>query len=439
MKGKKQRMAGNTNLLKLLYPVFSPAPLTSVDQNLYVDLEAVRGNTGFVQSLKTPIELGGANTCQLLTGHLGSGKSTELHNLKVALQATAARPFVVVCDVSSDLNPADLDYPDLLVMILRSLAVELEQQGISLKPGKLQARLEWVKKHLLTEVDFENITFKVGMAELGGILQHSPDTRKKLRQLIDPETDSWIEAANDIIGVAKQKLQKKGFNDLVILVDGLDKLSRDFHEKAACSLGEHLYIHRYRELSSLLCHVVYTIPLYLAHSSAAHRITSLYGMTDIPVVPVTKVRERPPSTALSEAGVEQLREVIRRRLNSIGAMENDVFAPGAVDRLIKQTGGQLRDLLIFVRDAAATRLPVDDSAIDRVENAVRRAYARWLEQKHWPIIEEVQASGGFTKTDDNAKIAEQLLESRAILHYRNTEEWFGANPLLPDPPAKRSL
>ena len=432
-------MASDEELLKKVYQQFSPAPLGADEQGLYVDLEAVRGNTGFVETLATPILLGNEPTCQLLTGHMGSGKSTELQQLKARLRASESVPLVIICDVSKELNPADLDYPDLLIMILRGLAIELEPMGISLQTGFFQKRAEWFKRNLLQEADLNGLKLKVGMAELTGILQHSPETKRKLRAFIDPETDSWIEAANDLIGKAKLELRKKGvYQDLVILVDGLDKMSRDDHAKGGCSIGEHLYIERKKELFSLMCHVVYTIPLYLAYSSSAHKITSLYGVTDIPVVPVTKVRERPPAGGPYEPGVEQFREVVRRRLDNIGATEKDIFESGAMDRLIELSGGQLRELIIMTRDAAVTRLPINDEAIERVANNPRRVYARWLERKHWAIIQEVRKTGRIARTDENASAADQLLDSRAILHYRNATEWFGDNPLLPEPPPDTS-
>lgn len=431
-------MPPNTDMLKRLYRIFSPAPLTADQQDLYVDLEAVRGNTGFVDQLATPIQLEDKPTCQLLTGHLGSGKSTELRWLQRRLKDSDKNPFVVICDISEDLNPSDLDYPELLIMMLRGLAIELEELGITLQPGPFQKRWAWIKRNLLREVDFDGLTLNLGMVELAGVLKHSPQMKKKLRDLIDPETDSWIAAANDIIGVAKLELSKKGYNDLVILVDGLDKMSRDVHPKAECSIGEHLYIQRKKDLSSLECHVVYAIPLYLAYSSAAHQIASLYGRSDIPVVPVTKLRNCPPDSKRHEPGFEQFREIVRRRLSAIAVPEKDVFEKGAMDRLIELSGGQLRELIIMTRDAAVTKLPIDNAAIDRVTGNVRRVYARWLESKHWPIIEEVGATGRITRDKDNATQVEQLLDSRAILHYRNTTEWYGVNPLLPDPPPDSS-
>lgn len=428
-------MSRPNDLLKNVYRIFSPWPLTQDDVRLYVDLEAVRGETGFVESLANKIELEGQPTCQLLTGHLGSGKSTELGQLKGRLEHTTPKPFVLVCDILKDFNPTEIDFPEVLLLVMRQLAIELEKrEQISLEPGFVERRWSWLKQHLFSEVEFEGLKLGQGLVELTGKLQHSPDTRKEFRKSIDPHTDTLIESANETIGVAKQRLRGKGYQDMVLLVDGLDKMTRDTHPQAECTVGEHLYIHRNKEMASLLCHVVYTIPLYLAYSSSAHTISSLYGITDIPVVPVAKVRNRPPSKEPFARGVKRFRDVVRRRLGDIKAKPDDVFAGDTMDQLIAASGGQLRELMIMVREAAAARLPIDDHAVERTLRGYRRTYARWLEKKHWPVIEEAAASGSIERCAENAQIIEQLLDSRAILHYRNDGEWYGPNPVLPEPP-----
>src|SRR5260370_18249459 len=92
--------------LKEIYSVFSQSPLQPEQSALYVDLEDVRGNTGIVHRMAQKIRLADAPTCQVLTGHGGSGKSTELSRLRQALQEPAdgdSRFFVV--QVHSDADP----------------------------------------------------------------------------------------------------------------------------------------------------------------------------------------------------------------------------------------------------------------------------------------------------------------------------------------------
>lgn len=63
----------NEQMLKQIYKVFAPAPLEPDDDDLYVDLDVARGNLGTTQRMTRNIRLSDNKTCQILTGHGGSG------------------------------------------------------------------------------------------------------------------------------------------------------------------------------------------------------------------------------------------------------------------------------------------------------------------------------------------------------------------------------
>jgi pantothenate kinase-related protein Tda10 len=72
-------------ILKEIYNAFDPAPLPA-NSKLYVDCKAVRGGSDVTIELGRTILLSKNPTCQLFTGHRGSGKSTELSRLKQYLE-----------------------------------------------------------------------------------------------------------------------------------------------------------------------------------------------------------------------------------------------------------------------------------------------------------------------------------------------------------------
>ncbi len=65
----------------------------------------------------------------------------------------------------------------------------------------------------------------------------------------------------------------------------------------------------------------------------------------------------------------------------------------------------------------------------RREDALR-TYRRLLRPEHWPILEEARATGQVTRTTGNERPLRELLESRALLLYRNDEEWYGLHPAV---------
>jgi len=77
--------------------------LTSTDDQLYyIDFSEVRGSD-LVRELKRTITLSGDEpTCQLFTGHIGCGKSTELSRLQRDLEADGYH--VVYFESTDDLD-----------------------------------------------------------------------------------------------------------------------------------------------------------------------------------------------------------------------------------------------------------------------------------------------------------------------------------------------
>ncbi len=429
------------DLLKNIYAAFNPTPLHKGQQDLYVDLDSVRGDSSVIDRMKQKILLSDGPSCQVLTGHRGSGKSTELWRLRHALEnpaSAADRLFVVQVQADEELDRNDIDFPEVLVAIIRQLAGQLKERAqINLKPGYFKDRWQRLKELALTEVEFEKLDLDVGMAKISSTIRNSPDARKKVRRALEPDTDNWLKAANDIIGTALLELKKQHFRGLVIIVDDLDKMITRPHEEAGCSTTEYLFVHRSAQLTAFQCHLVYTVPIELAYSHHESTIKRLYG-GDFPVVPMTKIETPPPNLKAYPKGIAKFREMITARLSSVGATEEHLFESNKVrDDLIKLTGGQPTELMTLIREAIVTNgIPIGAQGVKRATQEVMRSYRRQLRGDHWPVLEEARKTGQIIRTETNEKPFRELLESRALLLYRNDEEWYGINPAIEklDPP-----
>lgn len=81
------------------------------DQKYYIDFSGVRG-AEIVEELGETIWLMSPDyTCQLFTGHIGCGKSTELLRLKAQLEQQGFH--VVYFESSQDLDMGDVDISDI--------------------------------------------------------------------------------------------------------------------------------------------------------------------------------------------------------------------------------------------------------------------------------------------------------------------------------------
>lgn len=434
-----------SDLLNKIYAAFDPEPLKADKGKipLYVDMDDIRGENSIAHILSGKIRRSTGPVCLALTGHRGSGKSTELARLRANLErpeGTKHGYFVVQVQADEEVDRNDVDFPDVLVAIIRQLAVQLRTRvEIELKPGLFKNLWEGVKEFFGMEVNPATLSLETGMTKLGGTLKYSNENRRELRKALDNAADSWLHAANDVIGEALVLLKANGHLGLVIMVDDLDKMVVRHIEDAKCLTTELLFVHRAAHLTALKCHVLYTIPIELAYSHYESTLRKDYG-GEITVVPMAKLRTPPKNVHPHEPGLEKFREIIRTRLANAGATEDQLFASNELrDELILFTGGQPSELMTYIREAIVSGdLPISDKALRRVRTSIRRSYDRQLLAEHWPIIETVRETGRFPRTNETEPLIRQLLESRAVLLYQNDESWYALNPALeglkPPPP-----
>jgi len=427
-----------------IYQAFSPTPLSAEQTDLYVRLDQARGGANVAERLGKRIRLAAPPTCQVLAGHRGSGKSTELAQLCHDLgdpRSGEPRLFAVLCAADEDIDRNDVDFPEILIAIIKQTAKQLKDRlGISLKPGYFKDLIERFKKVLTSDISLDEFELGKGLLKLSGAIRSSPDARMAVRKLLEPDAGNWIYAANDLLGQATLELSKKGYAGLVVIVDDLDKMVLRPHD-AGCSTQEYLFVHRAAQLSSFACHMIYTMPLELAYSHQEQTIAKLYGGR-VPVVPMTQVATRPPKSRPYKTGMKLFQQIIAKRLASAAAVEQDLFdTPKVRDELIRLSGGQPTELMSLVRESIVSgSLPINEQLLKRARQEGRRAYARQLRIDHWPILKKAKASGQLTRTKDNDQAVRELLESRAILLYVNDQEWYGVNPLAADikpPPTTR--
>ena len=414
---------------KKIYQAFDPSPLKAGDTDLYVDLDEVRGSTGLVKKLAQTIKLSETTTTtQLLAGHIGSGKSTELRLLQKQLQDDGY--FVVFCQILEDIDERDADFPDVLLSMMRQMASEIKERAkIELKPTYFQQRFEEVNELLKSKVALPDLIN--GLFSLSSAIKSSPDTRRKIREIFEPKTNDWLFAANEIIGKAVLELGKKGRNGLVIIVDDLDKVSVEKPGEERPSVAERLFLERHAQLIGFQCHVVYTLPLPLVYSCRERDIASLYKLDAPPVVPMTKVVGRDGKRY--KKGFDKFISIIQKRLEK-AKVTTSLFENNRIrDKIITYSAGQPRQLMILIREAIiAGSVPIKEEYVENIARKIRHSYERQLRQEHWSIIEQVRQDNRLERNAGNDALCMELLANRAILYYLNDDQWYGLNPLLPE-------
>ncbi|WP_071191380.1 P-loop NTPase fold protein [Trichormus sp. NMC-1] len=402
------------------------------DEQYYIDFSEVRG-AEIIRELKRTITLLSPETptCQLFTGHIGCGKSTELLRLKAELQEQGFH--VVYFESSQSLDLADIDITDILLAIAREVSQSLESAQIKLKPGYFQNLFTEIAEFLQTPLDIGvEAELSVGIGKITAKTKDSPKLRSQLRQYLEPRTNGILESINkELLIPAKERLKKQGKSGLVVIIDNLDRVDNALKPNGQYQ-PEYLFVERGEQLNKLNCHVVYTIPLVLIFSNALGRLTNRFGV-DPKVLPMVAIKQR--NGADYQAGIKLLQEmVMKRAFPGVNWSESQnlitkVFeSPETLERLCKVSGGHLRNLLMLLFRC----LQMEDTPISRkcVESVIKKRCNELnlaITPDEWELLKEVWE----TKTYRGNEQYDILLRSMFVFEYRDDDgSWFDINPIL---------
>jgi len=152
---------------KKLFNVFDPTEALPPNDPRYVECNAVRGSVGLLNVLADSIRLSDKRTCQLLSGHRGCGKTTELFRLRRLLRQDVSYA-VVYCEATDYIDLADaVEYTEVLLAVVQQLWKDAEQQGIALEPGRLQTFLEGLWDILSAVVQPKDAKLKFPLFRIG--------------------------------------------------------------------------------------------------------------------------------------------------------------------------------------------------------------------------------------------------------------------------------
>ncbi|MGK7873015.1 MAG: hypothetical protein AB4426_06805 [Xenococcaceae cyanobacterium] len=180
------------------------------ERQSYIDFSLVRSSQVIDQMIKT-ISWSENSTCQLFTGHIGCGKSTELLRLKTKLEEEN-KFFVVYFQAEEEVDLNDVDVSDILLAIARRIIKALEQDiqpPITVTPNQFQTFLEDVTKFLNSNVTGLKIkipkvgnfgvksqkqehSLAFGLGEITLKAKDSDKIRSLLRQYVEPQINNIL-------------------------------------------------------------------------------------------------------------------------------------------------------------------------------------------------------------------------------------------------------
>ncbi|QSJ16634.1 AAA family ATPase [Nostoc sp. UHCC 0702] len=402
------------------------------DRQYYIDFSKVRGARIIEELGRTITRLSPQEpTCQLFTGHIGCGKSTELLRLKAELEQQEFH--VVYFESSQSLDMADIDITDILLAVAREVSQSLEAIKINLKPGYFKKLFHEISEFLQTPLDIGvEAELSVGIAKITAKTKDSPKLRGQLRQYLEPRTNGILESINkELLKPARERLKQQGKKGLVVIVDNLDRVDNSL-KPSGYYQPEYLFVERGEQLNQLNCHVVYTIPLVLIFSNALGRLTNRFGV-DPKVLPMVPVQLQDGSQF--SPGITLLQQMVMVRAFPGVSWEQSqhlitqVFdSPNTLERLCLVSGGHLRNLLMLLfRCLQQEDPPLSQECVNRVIKQRRNELTLAITADEWEVLREVAQD----KSLRGHEKYELLLRSMFVFEYRDEDgSWFDINPIL---------
>ncbi|MCP4346833.1 MAG: ATP-binding protein [Desulfobacterales bacterium] len=421
------------------------------DRKYYTDFSEVRSG-GIIEEIKQEISWSDKPTCQLFTGHIGCGKSTELRRLQSMLETEGFH--VIYFESDRDLEIGDVDISDILISIALQVNDDLTKNLAKPEAQRFKPILEGAVKILATEegvkyespkipgagkvsVDTEKkeLTLSSVFGKLTVAAKNSPEVRSRLRQYLEPRTNSILETINqELFEPAVETLKQKGRQGLVIIVDNLDRVESTV-KPTGRTQPEYLFADRGNQLKGLNCHILYTIPMILRFSNEYSRLKQRFGYTPR-VLPMVPVRHRDGTE--HEKGMSMLRQMILKRAFPRDEPEERLLRVEKIfedrqtlDRLCSVSGGHVRNLLMLLHTAINKQkaLPVSAGVLEDVILEQQNDMTLAISDDEWDMLRQVKKDKKVIGDEQY----QQMLRSMFVFEYYDNdkkESWFDVNPFI---------
>lgn len=411
-----------------LFNAFDPIEPLNPEDPRYVDWNKARGSENLLRELFGTIRLTEGPTCQLLSGHRGCGKTTELFRLRRELEKESY--FVVYCESDEfiDLNDT-VESSEVFLAISQQIANTARDQNINLEIGHLRSFFVGLWDILSATATPKEAKVKdpLGIFEIGFELKNNPTNRQLVREYSRPRSASLLQAVNEALEETTEKL-KDHFGTcagLVVIVDNLDRMLRQTPPGANRSSHDQLFVDYASQLGGLTCHVIYTIPPELLCSSEGIGLSFVYGTQPqmMPTVPVATRGGEP-----DRGGLGKLIEAAQRRVKFAGAgpaFDTELI----IERLCKASGGYVRSLMTMAQQSInySPALPIKEKAVEAAIKSFRNSLIRGFREKQWTLLRDISQNKKITEDEESLT----LLKNEAVLEYVDDDgPWYDVHPVV---------
>lgn len=419
----------------------SPEPLDALDTR-YANLTEARGSTVLGEMrvhLENCQELNAPPTHLAFVGHRGIGKTTELLRLEKHL-AGRFTPIHLYVDPALE---SDLDYTDLLLWLVDSVANEFKHHGWPLDQTHLENITDWFAKRTLEQVDATKSELRKEAEAGGGVdfdwfglalkllsrikssVTGSTDRRVAVRRELQRYVTDLVERVNQFLDHAHAQLRIQGEPARLLLVqDNLDRLPPD--------VARHLFFDNSTVLRSLRADFIWTAPVGL--KLKPHTLKDVFPRLFIMPIPSPKLRKG----AINKTVVNGLLEFIRRRMDLGAVFDSEATA----ETLCEASGGSLRDLIKLLSDAQliAQVLGLNTMNAESARRAILKLRLDFESvlipgERYYPLLARVHQTKldpGAAGFPDSRDLFGEMIANSSVFQYNGEANWFDVHPVIQD-------
>ncbi|HEX2691765.1 MAG TPA: hypothetical protein VHN14_34380, partial [Kofleriaceae bacterium] len=370
------------------------------------------------------------------TGMRGAGKSTELRRLKRDLEDDGMVVFYADMTEYLPLN-SPVEIGDFLLVVMSALANCVHEDPRFAKDLAAQGALARFVAFLKTEIQLEGIDWTVdAMVQKVGFkfkVKQNPQFKAQLQAKSRGVLDGLVRESQAFVNglVAYVRSRTTADTGVVLMVDSVERLNGIGEEaKKVFDSVENLFASHRDKLRFASLSVIYSVPPYISAVAQAG------GSSLVISLPLPHVFEKPAPGGHGlehQEGVDRVIDVVARRFPAWRTLLSELH----LRRLVRNTGGDLRELFLLLREALNLVDPDDDDQFPIPEAVV--AQAEKLRRNQFGIIpvSDLQWLVRVVATHGHGlpSLAEldtlaRLLDGKLVFQYRNRENWYDVHPLL---------
>lgn len=354
-----------------------------------------------------------------LSGHRGTGKTTELLKLKNEIDETTCF-FTVFCDLSDEeLDANNIDFIDIIILILEKLTETLKERKIDIPKANIEPFYNWYEQRI-TEINNQTdesasieVEGKAGInlfslfslvSKTKGKLSGSNSTKETIRKVFKNKFSDFSLKFNEFILDIKDYLLKNGISkDLLFIIDGFEKIGSLEDRKK-------ILIDNSNKFVEIKANMIITLPIELF--SEVSRLKEFASHISFPLI------------TLDNNSKERFKEFIYKRI------EKNLFdSEQTVEKIIYYGAGSPRETLKIISNAyiQAEREIIDLKSVQDAQKSISEELMKYLDEKEISLLKQIYIKTKIPFSDELAK----LLIKKVLLDYEDGLE-REINPILLD-------